>query len=438
MLKKAYIATLGCQMNEHDSERMAGILSAIGYQITEELYQADLALVNTCSIRQKAEEKAYSLLGRIADYKKQRPDLVMVVTGCLAQQEGERFFRRFPSLNLVVGPRCIYRLADLLQETDHRVNHRIACTDLNVECDCSPHIQLGQNKVKAYVSIMTGCNNFCSYCIVPYVRGREFSRENGHILKEAKGLVEQGVREITLIGQNVNSYGLSLGDEMNFSDLVKQVDGVKGLERLRFTTSHPKDISDELIACFESVKSLCEHIHLPVQSGSDRILGQMNRRYTRDEYLDRVAKLKKTCSSIAITTDIIVGFPGETDSDHEATLDLMKEVGFAGSFAFKYSDRPPARSVLFKNKVTEKVKQERLENVLELQKELTCSRNESMIGKTVDVLVEGRSKNSRQEWMGRTRTNEVVNFSGEQDLLGALLKVKLEKACLHSLRGSLV
>lgn len=422
-------------MNEHDSERMAAVLHRMGYSVSDRLEGADLALVNTCSIRQKAEEKAYSLLGRIAQQKKKQPDMLVVVTGCLAQQEGERLFSRFASVNLIIGPRCIYKLSDLLLQTG--ANKRVVSTDLDTVPECPPDLFQGERRLKAFVSIMSGCNNFCSYCIVPYVRGREFSRRSEEILKEVEGLVEQGVREITLIGQNVNSYALSSKGEQAFAELVRKVDEIEGLERLRFTTSHPKDISDELISCFGTVRSLCEHIHLPVQSGSDRILKKMNRKYTRSEYLDKIGKLKEACAEVSITTDIMVGFPGETDSDYQATLDLIKEVKYAGAFAFKYSDRPPAKSVSYKDKLPDEVKQERLSGVLALQKELRFKRNQTFAKKTVEVLVEGQSKSCSEQWMGRTRTNDIVNFTGEQDIMGKLIAVRIEKACLHSLKGSL-
>jgi tRNA-2-methylthio-N6-dimethylallyladenosine synthase len=438
MSKKAYIATFGCQMNEHDSEQMAGILSNMAYETAEDLAGADLVLVNTCCIRQKAEEKAYSFLGRLRRFKKKNPDLIVIVAGCLAQQEGSRLFKKNPGLNLVIGPQGIHRLPELIGKAE-KGERRITYTELTTSCELPGHVRSlnGKGAVTAYVSIMTGCNNFCSYCIVPYVRGREFSRPSGEILKEIRGLVEQGVKEITLLGQNVNSYGLRDAGECSFADLIRKIGEIDGLGRLRFTTSHPKDISDDLIGCFGSVKPLCEHIHLPMQSGSDRILKRMNRKYTRDDYLEKVAKLKGVCPDISITTDLIAGFPGETEADFEDTLDIMRQVRFAGAFAFKYSDRTPAKAVTFSDKLPEPVKQERLSRLLALQKEITYNRNESMVGKRAEVLVEGYSKSSPREWMGRTRTNEVVNFSGDKDLPGKVVTVAVEKACLHSLKGSL-
>jgi len=438
MSKKAYIATFGCQMNEHDSEQMAGILSNMAYEAAEDPAGADLVLVNTCCIRQKAEEKAYSFLGRLRKIKKKNPDLMVIVAGCLAQQEGGRLFKKSPGINLVIGPQGIHRLPELIREAEKNVR-RITYTELGASYEFPGYARSlnGKRAVTAYVSIMTGCNNFCSYCIVPYVRGREISRRSEKILKEIRGLVEQGVKEITLLGQNVNSYGLHGDGGCAFADLVRKIGEVDGLERLRFTTSHPKDISDNLIGCFGSIKSLCEHIHLPMQSGSDRILKRMNRKYTRDDYLEKVAKLRRFCPDINITTDLIAGFPGETEADFEDTLDIMRQVRFAGAFAFKYSDRPPAKAATFDNKLPEPVKQERLSRLLALQKEITYNCNKSMVGKQAEVLVEGYSKSSYREWMGRARTNEVVNFSGDGDLPGKVVIVAVEKACLHSLKGRL-
>ncbi len=435
-MKSAYIATFGCQMNEHDSEQMAGALSAMGYLTTEDPEAADLVLVNTCSIRHKAEEKAYSLLGRLRRYKVNRPHLMLIVAGCLAQQEGERLFRRVPHADLVVGPRGIHLLPELVRKAG-QTKRKIAYTNLAAPFSCPSHPPDGRSKLKAYVSIMTGCNNFCSYCIVPYVRGRESSRRSEDILSEVRSLVAQGVKEITLLGQNVNSYGLTSKDECSFATLIKRIDEIEGLERLRFTTSHPKDLSEELVKCFGTARSLCEHIHLPVQSGSNRILRRMNRKYTRDDYLQKVASLKKACPAITLTTDLIVGFPGESDADFEDTLDMMKQVGFSGAFVFRYSDRAPAKAALCEDKLPEPAKQERLSAVLAVQKELAYTRHKSMINKAVDVLVEGHSKNSPDEWTGRTRTNEVVNFSGGSNVFGKLVSVDIERACLHSLKGSL-
>lgn len=423
-------------MNEHDSEYMSAVLCNMGYALTEDLAKADLVLVNTCSIRQKAEQKAYSLLGRLRKYKKSRPHLMTIVAGCLAQQEGERLFHRAPHVDLVIGPRGDYRLAELLRKAENS-KRRIAYTALSDGYECYSPSSPTHRKIKSYVNIMTGCNNFCSYCIVPYVRGREISRKSSDVLKEIECLVEQGVKEITLLGQNVNSYGLGLDEDCSFAELATRIDKIEGLERLRFTTSHPKDLSDELIGCFGELRSLCPHIHLPVQSGSDRILKMMNRKYTRDDYLERVSKLRRISPGISLTTDIIVGFPGESETDFEDTLKIMEKVRFAGSFAFKYSDRPPARAASFKEKLPDEIAQERLSAVLALQKELTYDLHKSMVGNTVEVLIEDYSRNSRRELMGRTRTGDIVNVVGGTDALGKTLRVKIEKACLHSLKGTL-
>jgi tRNA-2-methylthio-N6-dimethylallyladenosine synthase len=439
-MKQVHIATFGCQMNERDSQTMAQLLVSCDYRITDRMDQADLILVNTCSIRQKAEEKTYSLLGRLKRLKNKKPGLVIGVGGCVAQQEGERLLERVPHLDLVFGTRRIHRVPALIEEVE-RSKTRLSCIDMDREdlFPGSPSLNPRVTKTfKASVTIMQGCNNYCAYCVVPFVRGPEESRPSGEILAEVRSLTAKGVKEILLLGQNVNSYGCHRENEISFARLLHDLEKTPGLERIRFTTSHPRDISGELIECFGQISNLCEHIHLPVQAGSNRILKRMNRHYDRETYLWKVSELKKRCPHIAITSDIIVGFPGETTADFEETMDLIKTVQYDDLYSFKYSDRPrtPARN--FSEKVEEDEKGRRLIALQAYQKKITLLKNQRLEGEILEILVEGISKKSSREWMGRTRTNKIVNFSGPPDLMGQVVSVRIEKASMHSLRGRLI
>jgi tRNA-2-methylthio-N6-dimethylallyladenosine synthase len=450
--KYLYINTIGCQMNVYDSEQIAFRLAALGYQQTSSLETADLVILNTCTVRAKAEQKAFSFLGRLARLKKKKPGLIVGVGGCVAQQEGAKMLARVPHLDLVFGTRTIDRLPALVQKIENK-RCRIVDVSMSEIADPSDVVcGLGyENQVSHFVTIMRGCDNFCTYCVVPHVRGRETSRHPDGIIKEIKGLVGNGAKEITLLGQNVNSYGKKEG-LCSFPELLARVEAVEGLLRIRFTTSHPKDFDQELINAFQSSEKLCNHLHLPVQSGSNRVLERMNRKYTRELYLDKVAKLRDTCSGIAITSDMIVGFPGETDADFNDTLDLMRKVEFDGLFAFVYSDRPSAPAVKFKDKISERRKSERLQILLELQESFTKKKNQALVGSVQPILAEGFSKrqssgnigDSHQtvQWTGRTSTNKIVNFyqndnpgSCNDIFPGKLVHVKIEKAYSHSLWG---
>ncbi len=436
--KRLYLRTFGCQMNEYDSQRMAQVLQS-EYSLTLCPEEADLILINTCSIREKAENKVYSLVGRIKKFKEQRPDLVIGIGGCVAQQEGKRLLRRMPYVDLVFGPQAIYRLPSMLREI--KMGKRPI---LSIETRDDFHIPLitsplpEPNPVRTFVTIMQGCDNYCTYCIVPYVRGREVSRPPGDILAEIRAVIRQGVKEVTLLGQNVNSYGKKLGACPSFSGLLRMVAQVPGLRRLRFTTSHPRDLSRDVMECFRDLDNLCEHLHLPVQSGSTRILRRMNRHYTRDQYLKKIEELKSICPDICLTTDLIVGFPGETDADFEETLSLLRSVEFDQIFAFKYSPRPFTVAATWSDEyVPEGLKAERLTRVLELQREIGLRRYKAMENQVKEVLVEGPSKKNAEELMGRTRGNHIVNFLAPRDLIGKFVDVKISKACYHSLRGEL-
>jgi len=438
-MKKLYIQTFGCQMNVYDSERIVQLLKTRDYEVVEDPGQADLIFLNTCSVREKPVEKAYSALGRFRALKRKKERLVIGVGGCAAQEEGENLFRRIPFLDFVLGTKEIPRLIEILDDLTISPK-RVVATRLEGRVD--PYSRLpffpSPPKVTAFVSIMQGCDNFCSYCIVPYVRGREVSRPSRKVLEEIRALAAAGTKEVTLLGQNVNSYGLNNPGEKNFVDLLAAVQDIPGIERIRFTTSHPKDLSPALSAAFGKLSKLCGHIHLPLQSGSNRILMRMNRGYSREEYVEKTVQLRRISPEISLTTDIIVGFPGEEDKHFQDTLNLVEEIQFDDLFSFKYSDRPHTKALSFLDKISPEVSRRRLAELHALQKKITTNRNRYWEGKDVEVLVEGRSKTNPGEQTGRTRTNRIVNFPGRNVPLGSLVRVSLKKALAHSFRGEIV
>jgi len=431
-----FIETIGCQMNEQDSLRISRELLRIGCRRAFGPEDADIVVVNTCAIRQKAEEKVYSLLGRYRSWKQERSGRILAVGGCVAQQDGGRLLRRMSHVDFVFGPHHVSRVGQYMQtHLDARERFSAVsqqdegCVD-DLEC---PGVSFAGG-MRAFITIMEGCNNYCSYCIVPYVRGRERSRPAESIRKEMAFLMKEGVRDITLLGQNVNGYREPGGPEKDFAWLLREIGTAPGLERLRFTTSHPKDLSPAVVACFGEIDALCEHIHLPLQSGSDRILAAMNRKYEVRHYLDRVRDLRSRCPGIAVTTDIIVGFPGESERDFQHTLDVVRDVRFDNIFSFKYSPRQGTRAARRRDSVSETVKSERLEKLQELQKGIGLQKNRELEGACLEVLVEGTSRDGGQ-LMGRTRTNKTVNFLCERPLGGPYAQVRIEKGCPNSLQG---
>jgi tRNA-2-methylthio-N6-dimethylallyladenosine synthase len=436
--KKLFIRTFGCQMNVHDSEQLAQLLKGSGYTTTDSAEEADLIIVNTCSIRDKAEQKVYSQLGRYRHLKQEKPGLVLGVCGCVAQQQGERFIEKIPYLDLVFGTHNIHRLPEFISRVEN-TGRPVVETGFH---DTVPSIGIlalpESGSVSAFVTIMQGCDNYCAFCVVPYLRGREESRKFHDILAEVRALAARGVKEVTLLGQNVNSYGKSLGNGHSFSELLRAIGKIEGIERIRFTTSHPRDLSDDIIACFRDVRALCEFIHLPVQSGSDAVLARMNRKYASDDYLDCVRKLREACPDIAISSDIIVGFPGETEQDYQKTLDLMGKVRFDTLFSFQYSERKGTAAVGLDGKVNHDEKRRRLIELQALQERHTQERNDKLVGKIAEVLVEGTSRNTSRDMMGRTRTNKIVNFAGGRNLVGRTVRVRIVEAFLHSLRGEML
>jgi tRNA-2-methylthio-N6-dimethylallyladenosine synthase len=435
-MKSYHIITFGCQMNEHDSERMAGILEAQGLVPAAHADDAEMVILNTCSIREKAEQKFYSELGRLSHLKgRDGKGITIAVAGCIAQQEGKRLLSRTPSVDLVVGPSDIARLSDMVMERRERTKPVVETGgDPEYHQKVVPAVRT--DRLKAWVSIMYGCDNFCTYCVVPYLRGRERSRPPRDIVAEVRSLAEQGYREITLLGQNVNSYGKGSGDPTTFPELLGLLQDIDGILRIRFVTSHPRDLSDELMIAIGRLPKVCEAIHLPVQSGSDRVLAAMNRNYTEAEYRDKVRKLRAIAPGVTITTDIIAGFPGETDADVAQTLQLLRDVAYDNIFAFKYSKRPGTKALDLADHLSEQVKEDRLAQILELQREITLRKNAQLVGSFQEVLVEGSSKKGGT-LTGRTRGNKAVNFAGAGDLKGSLVTVRITAAGPNSLTGEL-
>lgn len=435
--KYFFIRTFGCQMNVHDTEQMAALLREAGWKETASEGKAGLILINTCSIREKAAQKVYSLLGRLQEVKRNKPGLILGVAGCLAQQLGGQLVRKIPAVDLVFGTHQAHRLPEFIRTVEG--GGRVIETVFTDSVRSLHRITLPPaGTISAFVTIMQGCNNYCAFCVVPYLRGREESRPFRDILEEIRQLAGHGVREVVLLGQNVNSYGRNLAEGADFADLLREIAGVEGIERIRFTTSHPKDLSDKLIRAFREIGPLCEHIHLPVQSGSDRVLSRMNRGYTREDYLGKVARLRDACPEVAISSDMIVGFPGETEADFEDTLALMEEVRFDSLFSFKYSEREGTAALLLDGKLDDRIKGRRLRILQELQDRYTMEKNQRDVGRTLEVLVEGTSRNSGADLMGRTRTNRIVNFPGDGVWIGRTVPVAIREAFLHSLRGEAV
>lgn len=434
--KKVHIMTFGCQMNVSDSEKILSLLTTIGYEAVASLGEADLVIVNTCSVRAKAEERIYGILLTMKGELKRNPNLLIGVGGCVAQQEGERLLKKIPHLSFVFGTHNLHLLPQMVQqaETGKRISET-AFIDDDSRFDLFPDYAAGSGITRS-ITIMQGCDNFCSYCIVPYVRGREVSRRKSDILEEIQKASAGGVKEVTLLGQNVNSYGGKEGDGADFATLIRAVAKIAGIERIRFMTSHPKDLSAPLMDCYADVEKLCSHIHLPVQSGSDRILALMNRGYTSSGYIQKIEMLKSIRTDLLVTSDIIVGFPGETEDDFQETLSLMSAVGYSDTYSFVYSPRPETKAAKLADNTAKAEKSERLKRLFALQKSLTKSVQSSFVGRSVEVLVEGESKKAGQMY-GRTSGNRIVNFSGSAAIIGTLQSPLIIKDLQNSLLGEL-
>ena len=434
--KKVHIMTFGCQMNVSDSEKMVSLLRTIDYESVPSIAEADLVIVNTCSVRAKAEERIYGILLTMKGELKRNPNLLIGVGGCVAQQEGARLLQKIPHLSFVFGTHNLHLLPQMVRQAEAgKRTSETAFIDDDSRFDLFPDFDGGSGITRA-VTIMQGCDNFCSYCIVPYVRGREVSRQKADILEEIRKAAAAGVKEVTLLGQNVNSYGTRGGDGADFAELIRDVAKIAGIKRIRFMTSHPKDMSAPLMECYADVEKLCSHIHLPVQSGSNRILELMNRGYTRSAYIDKIEQLKAIRPDILVTSDIIVGFPGETEEDFQESLSLMSEVGYADTYSFVYSPRPETKAANLPDTTSKVEKSERLKRLFALQKSLTRSLQSTYVGRSVEVLVEGVGKLEGQIY-GRTSGNRTVNFCGSSALIGTLQRPRIIKNLQNSLLGEL-
>ncbi|WP_415314988.1 tRNA (N6-isopentenyl adenosine(37)-C2)-methylthiotransferase MiaB, partial [Clostridium perfringens] len=440
MDKKLFcISTYGCQMNEEDSEKLSGMLKSQGYERTENKEEASIIIFNTCCVRENAENKVFGNLGQLKQLKKKNPNLVIAICGCMMQQVGmaDKVLKTFPYVDIIFGTHNAHKFPEYL----HRVlQEGVQVKEiLNKEEGIVEGLPIDRKSdVKAFVTIMYGCNNFCTYCIVPYVRGRERSRKSEDIIKEIEELVSQGYKEITLLGQNVNSYGKGLEEDIDFAGLLRKVNEVKGLERVRFMTSHPKDLSDDVIMAIKECDKLCEQVHLPVQSGSSRILKEMNRHYDREYYLDLVKKIKSEIPDVTLTTDIIIGFPGETEEDFLDTLSLCEEVGYDSAFTFIYSRRNHTPADKMENQIPDDIKHDRFNRLVEAINKKVVIKNKEYEGKVVEVLVEGPSKNDETKLTGRTRNGKLVNFAGDEKLVGELVNLKIVRAQPFSLIGEIV
>ncbi|MEZ0324056.1 MAG: tRNA (N6-isopentenyl adenosine(37)-C2)-methylthiotransferase MiaB [Hydrogenothermaceae bacterium] len=430
---KYYIRTFGCQMNVNDSEKMAGILKSLGYTPAKSWEEADVILVNTCSVREKPDQKVLSVLGEFKKIKKENPSAVIGVCGCLAQRAGYELLQKAPFIDMVFGTTNIHNLPKLLEQAKHGNKAIEILEDIDENenlLDQYPTVR--ENKYTAYVTVIRGCDKKCTYCIVPYTRGRERSRRIGDILREIQYLVEDGVKEIHLIGQNVTAYGKDLGD-VKFWELLYAVAEVKGVERIRFTTGHPKDLDEDTIKAMADIPQVCEALHLPIQAGSDKILQAMDRGYTQKEYLQKIELLKKYIPDIALSTDIIVGFPGETYQDYLETIKVLKEVRYDQVFAFKYSPRPGTPAALMVSDTNEEEYSKWLSDLINMQKEITFENNLKYQDKVVEVLVEEQREDGK--FVGRTRTNKLVYFEGRDNLLGEIVNVKVNTVNRFSLEG---
>lgn len=436
---KAYVVTYGCQQNENDSERIRGMLSEAGYGFCDDAKDADIIIYNTCAVREHAELKVYGNLGALKVLKRKKPDLIIGVCGCMMQQEqvAKKIKEKYTHVDIIFGTHTLYMLPQLIWNVlnTHERSIKLADSDGYI----AENIPIRRDGgVTAYISIMYGCNNFCSYCIVPYVRGRERSRKPEDIIKEVCETAAQGYKEIMLLGQNVNSYGKDLEENIDFSDLLVKICGVDGIERIRFMTSHPKDFNEKLIDTMASQKKICNQLHLPVQAGSDRVLRDMNRKYTNEQYVEKVRAVRAKIPDITLTTDIIVGFPTETNEDFEKTIELLKLVRYDSIYSFIYSKRTGTPAAKMDMALSDGQIHENFDRMLAVQNEISKEINDSYIGKICEVLIEGTSKTDKNIISGRTEGGKIVHIEGAPDMAGKIVRVKITSAKTWFLKGEIV
>lgn len=435
----ALTETYGCQQNENDTERIRGMLRDAGFEFTDDTHKADVVIYNTCAVRENAEQKVFGRLGILKHIKEERRDMIIGVCGCMVQQEHitEKIKKTHEQVDLVFGTHALYKMPELLYKA---MNQKKTVVDIESSdgaiAEDIPIMR--EDTKKAWVSVMYGCNNFCSYCIVPYVRGRERSRMPETILAEVRELVDGGCTEIALLGQNVNSYGKDLDIDIDFADLMRMVNDIEGVERIRFMTSHPKDLSDKLIAAMTECDKVCKQLHLPFQAGSDNILKQMNRKYTKADYLAKIEKVKKAIPGISLSTDVMVGFPTETNEDFEETLDVIRKVEFDNIFSFIYSRREGTPAAKLDFVLTDEQIHANFNRLLEVQNEISKRKNEAYVGRIEKVLVDGVSKNDEETLSGRCDSSKIVNFKGDKSLIGKYINVKITEAHTWSLNGEIV
>lgn len=441
MAKEKYylIETYGCQMNERDSEILAGMLEELNYIETTNDKQADIIILNTCCVRETAENKVWGRMGELKHLKRKKRDLILGICGCMSQVEetAEKISQKASHMDMVFGTHNIHRLPDLIEEAK---DAKLPIVEVwRSEGEVVENLPTKRNNgLQAFITIMYGCNNFCTYCIVPHVRGRERSRKLQDIKQEIEKLAEEGYKEVTLLGQNVNSYGKDLDPKIDFADLLMELNGIKGIERLRFTSSHPKDLTDRLINVMTTADKVANHIHLPIQAGSNKILKAMNRKYSREEYLNLVQKLRHAIPDISISTDLIVGFPGETEEDFQETLNLLEEVQFDAAFTFVYNKRTGTPAADMEGQVSEEAKKERIQRLITLQNRMSLQQNQEDVGQVFEVLVEGTSKSDETKLTGRSSSNKIVAFEGDLSLKGKFVKVKISLAKTWHLEGEMV
>ena len=435
---KFFIKTFGCQMNVNDSEYIVGQLLKLGYSLTEDISESNLILLNTCCVRAKVEQKIYSLIGKIKKIKENNPNVILGICGCMAQKEKENIFERVPYVDFIFSPSQVNNLEEIINTVKYGNNKYISCGN-TLEFSFNRVPVKRESKISAWIQIMRGCNNYCSYCVVPYTRGPEQSRGVSEIVSEVNILAKDKFKEIFLLGQNVNSYGNDLSQSATFSKLLELLNNINGIERIRFTTSHPKDFSFDLIKTIKKCNKICNHIHLPIQSGSSKILKMMNRKYDIDYYKSIIKEIRNNIDNIAITTDVMVGFPGETEDDFMDTLRAFKEIEFDEAYTFIYSNRENAIASLLPAKVPLKLKKERLWKLIDLQKEISTKINKKLEGEIFEILVDKKSKKHiENQFSGRTETNKTVVFTSKQNLLGQLVKIKIIKSTTWTLYGELI